>query len=98
MQISNKDSAQLCRQPRRHKLALLTFVGLLAPVYFVPPALEVLLGGPRLFVVSTAVALIVVLMTYVIMPTLTHFAASWLQEKPSIGLKTSSRRIKGIEQ
>ncbi len=67
-----------CRQPRRYKLAILTFVGLLAPVYFIPPALVVVLNGPRLVVVSAAVAIIVALMTYVIMPLLTHFSGDWL--------------------
>ena len=83
MRISNGKSTQLCLQPRRHKLAILTFAGLLAPVYFVPPALAAVLTGPRLLTVSAAVAGIVVLMTYVIMPVLTHLAAGWLFEKPS---------------
>lgn len=83
MRIGNEESTQQCGQPRRYKLALLTFVGLLAPVYFVPPALSAALSGPRLLTVSAAVAAIVVLMTYVIMPVLTYLAASWLCEQPS---------------
>jgi hypothetical protein len=67
-----------CRQARRHKLALLTFVGLLAPVYFIPPLLSTLLGGPRFLTVSVAVAVIVMLMSYVIMPLMTRIAGSWL--------------------
>ena len=82
MRISNEKSTQRCPQPRRHKLAVLTFAGLLAPVYFIPPALTALLNGPRLLSVSVAVAGIVGLMTYVIMPVLTNLAASWLIEKP----------------
>lgn len=83
MHIGNEEPIQRCRQPRRHKQALLTFAGLLAPVYFVPPALSAVLGGPSLLTVSVAVAGIVVLMTYVIMPVLTRLAASWLYEQPS---------------
>lgn len=71
-------SIQTCQQPKRYKLALLTFVGLIAPVYFLPPALASLLAGPRLLTVSVAVAVIVVLMTYVIMPLLMRFSARWL--------------------
>ncbi len=83
MNISNRETVRPCRKPRQHKLAILTFVGLLAPVYFVPPALASLLNGPRLLTVSAAVAGIVVLMTYVVMPLLTHLAANWLFDKPS---------------
>ena len=61
----------------------MTFVGLLAPVYFVPPALSSVLVGPRLLTVSAAVAAIVVLMTYVVMPVLKYFTASWLCEEPN---------------
>ncbi|MEM7501000.1 MAG: hypothetical protein AAF417_03100 [Pseudomonadota bacterium] len=83
MPISDGESNKTCHQPNRLKLALLTFVGLLAPVYFIPPALSAVLGGPRLVTVGAAVAGIVVLMTYVIMPVLTRLAARWLIEQPS---------------
>lgn len=82
MRSGNGELIQRCRQPRRYKLALLTFAGLLAPVYFVPPALSAVLSGPRLLTVSATAAGIVVLMTYVIMPVLTHLAAGWLFEQP----------------
>ena len=88
LQRINESSSQLCRQPRRHKLALLTFVGLLAPVYFIPPMLASMVNAPRPLIVSAAVAVIVLLMTYVIMPLLTHIAASWLIEKPSREMET----------
>lgn len=81
MRTGNGEQIQRCRQPRRYKLALLTFVGLIAPVYFVPPALSAMMKGPRLLTVTVAVAGIVVLMTYVVMPVLTHLAASWLFEQ-----------------
>ena len=81
MRKNNGKTNQRCHQPKKHKMALLTFTGLLAPVYFLPPALTDLLNGPRLVTVSMAVAGIVVLMTYVIMPLLTHLTAGWLFEK-----------------
>lgn len=81
--MGNREPAQPCGQPRRYKLALLTYVGLLAPVYFVPPALSSVLVGPRLLTVSAAVAAIVVLMTYVIMPVLKYLTARWLCEQSS---------------
>ena len=82
MPMSNRESVRPCSQPKRHKLALLTFVGLLAPVYFVPPVLTASISGPRLLAVSAAVAVIVVLMTYVIMPVLKRLTARWLCEQP----------------
>ena len=82
MRDKNGEHIQRCRQPRRYKLALLTFVALLAPVYFLPPALSTALGGPRLLTVSAAVAGTVVLMTHIIMPVLTSLTANWLFEQP----------------
>ena len=83
MRIGNGQPTQHCPQPRRYKLALLTFIGLLAPVYFVPPALAEVLIGPRLLTVSAAVAVIVALMSYIIMPVLTRIAPNWLYKLPS---------------
>lgn len=80
MRINNGKLIEGCRQPRRYKLALLTFVALLPPVYFLPPALSAVITGPRLLSVAVAVAAIVVLMTYVIMPVLKRLAANWLCE------------------
>ena len=82
MYLGDRGPIPRCRQPRRYKLALLTFAGLLAPVYLIPPALSAVLSGPRLLTVSAAVAGIVVLMTYVIMPVLTRIAGNWLFEQP----------------
>jgi len=91
MRTSNGKTTQPCLQPRRHRLALLTFAGLIAPVYFVPPALAAVLDGPRLLTVSAAVAGIVLLMSYVIMPVLTHLAAEWLFENPGRESKSSGQ-------
>ena len=68
-----------CPPPPRHKLALLTFLGLLAPVYLIPPALADWLPEQPFIVVVLAVAIIVVLMTYGIMPALKWVFAPWLR-------------------
>lgn len=60
-------------------MAALTFVGLVAPVYFIPPAFQAVLPGHRLISVMLSVASIVVLMTYAIMPALTRAGSAWLQ-------------------
>lgn len=70
---------QPCPSPPRHKQALLTFLGLLAPVYFIPPALAARLPGRPFAVVALAVASIVILMTYLIMPALQRVFAPWLR-------------------
>lgn len=80
MRIGKGEPTRQRCQPRRYKLALLTFVGLLAPVYFLPPVLSKVFIGPRLLTVSVAVAVIVALMTYIIMPVLTYLASGWLCE------------------
>lgn len=80
MRIGNGEPDRHRCQPRRYKLALLTYAGLLAPVYYIPPALSIIFIGPRLVIVSVAVAIIVALMTYVIMPVLTYLASGWLCE------------------
>lgn len=67
-------------RPPRHKLAVLTFLGLLAPVYFIPPALAAVFPRHPFVVLVLAVASIVALMTYLIMPGLTRLFAAWLAE------------------
>ena len=65
--------------PPRYKIAFLTFVGLLAPVYFIPEALFRLLPGEKLIVTILAVALIVPLMMYAIMPVLMRIFDGWIK-------------------
>ena len=77
--------SSLRAQPARHKLAILSYIGLLAPVYFVPSTLEAVIVGPRILSVGAAVAVIVVLMTYVIMPAMTRLASGWLNNKSAKG-------------
>ncbi|MFK8043510.1 hypothetical protein [Congregibacter sp.] len=67
------------RPPKRHKLALLTFVGLLIPVYTIPPTLQSALPDHHLFSVIASVGLMVVFMSYLIMPLMNFLAGDWLR-------------------
>lgn len=78
-------SESRCPPAPRHKLALLTFVGLVAPVYFIPPMLADVLPWGRLPVVLGSLALIVPLMTYAILPGL-----RWLFAGRRDALRSSS--------
>lgn len=78
-----ENRARPCDAPPRYKRALLTFVGLLGPVYLVPPALAALVPGHPVALVPLTVACIVVLMTYAIMPTLERLFGSWLRSSSS---------------
>ncbi len=69
-----------CRPLPRHKMAALTFIGLLAPVYFIPHFLSRLFPDQILIVTGLAVGLIVALMTYAIMPVLKWVFRSWLKQ------------------
>ena len=62
----------------KHKMAILTFAGLLAPVYFIPKILSRLFPDQALLSTIVAVAAIVVLMSYVIMPILTRLLRGWI--------------------
>jgi len=68
-----------CAPLPRHKMAALTFVGLLAPVYFIPQLLSRLLPGQTLIVTIVAVAIIVALMNYAIMPVLKLVFRGWIK-------------------
>lgn len=70
-----------CRPLPRHKMAALTFIGLLAPVYFIPQLLSRLFPDQTLIVTGLAVGLIVALMTYAIMPTLKWIFRDWIKPK-----------------
>ena len=67
-----------CAQPKRHKMALLTFLGLLAPVYVIPPALRSVLNDHQALAVMISVGLMVGLMSYFIMPLMNRIAGDWL--------------------
>ena len=68
-----------CPPLPRHKMAALTFIGLLAPVYFIPQLLSRLLPGQTLIVTIMAVGIIVALMNYAIMPILKSIFRGWIE-------------------
>ena len=67
-----------CAPPKRHKMALLTLVGLLVPVHVIPPAFQAALPDCPLLAVSFSVIVLVGLMSYLIMPLLTRMVGAWL--------------------
>jgi antibiotic biosynthesis monooxygenase (ABM) superfamily enzyme len=60
------------RAPTRYKMALVTFMVIWPLVHFVPRLIADGLGGPSLVSEVTSVGTIVLLMTYVVMPTVTR--------------------------
>lgn len=66
------------RAPPRHKLAILSFLGLLGPVYLIPPVIQAVLPVQRLLIDTLVVAVIVLLMSYIIMPLLQWLFRGWL--------------------
>jgi antibiotic biosynthesis monooxygenase (ABM) superfamily enzyme len=70
-----------CTPLPRHKMAALTFIGLLAPVYFIPQLLSRLLPGQTLIFTILAVSIIVALMNYAIMPILKLVFHGWIKPK-----------------
>ena len=70
-----------CIPVSRHKMVALTFIGLLAPVYFIPQLLSRLLPGQTLIATILAVSIIVALMNYAIMPILKSLFHGWIKPK-----------------
>jgi len=68
-----------CHQPAKYKMATLLYIGLLAPVYFIPPALSLMFPAQHFLVAAIAIAIIVPLMVYAIMPLLSRLFAGWLR-------------------
>jgi antibiotic biosynthesis monooxygenase (ABM) superfamily enzyme len=64
--------------PSKYKMALTTFAIILPLVHFIPSALGKVLGPRPLLVEASAVALIVLLMTYALMPAVTRLLQPWL--------------------
>jgi len=65
--------------PSQHKMAFITFVIILALVHVLMPIISANLPGPVFFQEVVAVALIVSLMTYAIMPVVTKLLKNWLR-------------------
>lgn len=68
-----------CKPLPKHKMALLTFIGLLVPAYFIPGFLIRILPNNSLLVSVIAVGVIIPLMSYLIMPLLTYLFRRWLE-------------------
>ncbi len=66
------------KPPSREKMALVTFAGLVAPVYFVPPLVVDYITKEPFLITVTSLAIITPLMVYAIMPLLTRIARPWL--------------------
>lgn len=79
MSSSSSGKIPPCKPLPKHKLAVLTFVGLLIPVNVIPKCLIALFPDQPLLVTVLAVGAIVLLMTYVIMPGLIWLFRGWLR-------------------
>ena len=74
------------RAPSKHKMALVTFVVIWPLVHFVPVPLAWVLGAsPPIVMEATSVGVIVLLMTYAVMPGVTRLLAPWLFGRPTAG-------------
>ena len=72
------ESAVTGKPPSRQKMALVTFTGLVAPVYFIPPLIKAYVTDTPILVTICSLAVIVPLMVYAIMPVLTRLFRPWL--------------------
>lgn len=70
--------SEVAKGPPRYKMAAVTFAAIWPLVHFVPPGVAWALGSPPVLIEVTAVAAIVLLMTYVVMPLATRLVAPWL--------------------
>lgn len=66
------------KPPSREKMALVTFLGLVAPVFFIPKLVIAYITQVPILVTITSLAIITPLMVYAIMPLLTRIARPWL--------------------
>lgn len=55
-------------KPNKHVMALVTYLALVPLVYFIPPQVAVIMPDRPLLQVMVAVAIIVPMITYVVMP------------------------------
>lgn len=66
------------KPPSREKMAFVTFLGLIAPVYFIPKLVIAHVTQAPLLITVTSLAIITPLMVYAIMPVLTRLFRPWL--------------------
>ena len=79
MTSSSSGDMPTCKPLPKHKLAVLTFIGLLIPGNVIPKYLIALFPDRPLLVTVLAVGAIVLLMTYAIMPVLIWLFRGWLR-------------------
>ena len=67
------------KAPARHKMAIVTWLALFPLVIVVPPLLLLLIGPwPSVVQIMIIAAVMVLLMTYIVMPVMTRLFARWL--------------------
>lgn len=83
-------AAQRATPPPRYKMATVTLLALWPLVHYIPPWIKSIVPGPAALGELGALAAIVALMTYLVMPLATRVLAFWLFAKPQPTLKASS--------
>lgn len=68
------------KPPSREKMAFVTFLGLIAPVYFIPKLVLAHITQVPILITVASLSIITPLMVYAIMPVLTRIFRPWLQE------------------
>lgn len=77
------DAPGQTQPPPRHKMVLVTVLGIYPLLILLVPTLRSLLQGlPELIAALVSVLILVCLMTYAVMPLLTRLLSSWLFPKP----------------
>ena len=76
------------RAPAKYKMALVTLAVIWPMVHFIPRALNSVVPMPSLAAELTSVATIVLLMTYLVMPTVTRLLEPWLFRRPDLSTKS----------
>lgn len=66
------------KPPSREKMAFVTYLGLIPPVYFIPPLITEYVTGNAFLGTLASLGIITPMMVYMIMPILTKIAAKWL--------------------
>lgn len=66
------------KPPSREKMAVVTFIGLIAPVFYIPKLVIAYIIQEPILVTVTSLTIITPLMVYAIMPILTRIARPWL--------------------
>ncbi|MBL4688744.1 MAG: antibiotic biosynthesis monooxygenase [Nannocystaceae bacterium] len=76
------------QRPPRHKMALVTTLVIWPLVHFVPPAVAGVAKSPPIIIEALSVLIIVLLMTYLLMPAVLRLLAGWLLSSPPKGRTT----------